>query len=1099
MRFFLMVILSLGLAGHVCAAGLQAPAIEKIELDGDELTIEFDRPMQTWNSSERQTKISTLPEVDCEWTWEDDTTIVCSTYKKVRQFKAASYYKVGIGEGFLSQEGPSLVAKNIIVSSTGPRLEARIVEWKNAFPIVVIESSLSVDAETLGKHLVVSLNDKNIPFKLVLRKKADNKENQEEHMTVQYWLELGSISDINALLKLSVKPGLKSSVGPVPGDQKESILSAKINEIFQLSAVSCMNEDQYTEVANEKLKSGAIKCNPQSDITLKFSRQLDDDSFAKLVAMLPNGFSLKKQELDRNYYRHDQTLPDIVPRTVYLLKSEQADTQFLLKFPKQMTSIEGKSLFTAPILLFDIGDYATKFTLTTSAKTLLPGQLSDAKLDVINSPIGDSHMGQLQISKDIKEKIRQISLVGTKNKVMQVDLLAADKDIQANGGLSLFGSEEFRDINYGVAYVPFNVLSYQSLDQVIVWTTQWQSGLPVAGAAVDILRLDTNRKLQNIATGITDKDGVAKINVSAALIQQDDLMSFVRVSSHGKTVVSPALLKANTRLNFKTKGYYSWYRSSNKSRDLLSFGVTELPLYRPGENVNYRIWLREKVGNHLQKTGRTLPADFQLYDINNQKVLQTWQSPLDKNDSVSSHLTLSRLLPDGYYCINATKSDSDRSGACFQVARFDSQPLWATISADKKSALAGQSIKFEMESGYFSGGPAANIELKFIGLSTSKRVEDQYPEFAAYSFINGDADDSEADGGDPLKGLILPAKTDAKGKAGFELRLDKSIPSGTSEAPPMAFGLLEFSAEVKIAGKASANSSTVAINYAQYPRYVGLTTKEWWLHLDKDAELEAVVITYDGKPVVKQAVIIKVYEYQNNTTDDNAQDAKKIEQKPVGECRLVSSEKSSCDFRANKAGRYVFKAESEGAASTEIVRYIGETYITENNKDKLTASLKLVQASDGKKPAKVSLDQPFENATALFTLEYDQIVYHWTQNLSKKQTEISIPVQQKWAPGLSLRAIIRPAKNSSAQAAKKIDTLDALLDIDIPTVQRAALLVVTSSAEYKPGEEIEITITNTSTQPSFATMSVIDDSVYQQGSEVWSFQDPNNENWLGGL
>ena len=119
MRFFLLAMLSLGLAGHVYAAGLQTPGIEEIELDGDELTIEFDRPMQTWNSSERQTNISILPEVDCEWTWEDDTTIVCSTYKKVRQFKTASYYKVGIGEGFLSQEGPSFVAKNITVSSLG--------------------------------------------------------------------------------------------------------------------------------------------------------------------------------------------------------------------------------------------------------------------------------------------------------------------------------------------------------------------------------------------------------------------------------------------------------------------------------------------------------------------------------------------------------------------------------------------------------------------------------------------------------------------------------------------------------------------------------------------------------------------------------------------------------------------------------------------------------------------------------------------------------------------------------------------------------------------------------------------------------------------
>jgi uncharacterized protein YfaS (alpha-2-macroglobulin family) len=1101
MRLLLLGVLSLGFVGQAYASAPEVPKIEDIDIDGDQLSIEFDRPMQTWQGKSRQTSIRISPEVDCEWTWEEDTTLTCDTYKKVKRFKSATYYQVDIGEGFLSQEGAALMPKSTRINTQGPNLTVEVLDWKNTRPEIVIDSSLRVEIDSIRKYMAVSVNGKDISYTLDLRKKSGEKDDDEEagdDETDQYRLELGSFTDRDGLLKILVRPGLKSLVGPVASDQEGTIFQAKINEIFRLNAVSCQLGAQQTEVVDENLKTGAMRCNPETFIALKFSYELSEAGYTRLSAQLPKGVSLKKQDPERfYYYRRDQKLPDVAPRHIYYLNSDAADSQFLLKLAADISNTDGESLNNPPVLLFDIGDYPTKFKLEASGGVLLPGQKSSVTLDALNSNIDSSRIGQLQIDENIRQKSSRIKLTGTRNKALKLAMPVVSKNIQNNGGLALFGSEELNDVNYGVAYVPFNVLSYQSQDQVIVWATQWQSGLPLENAKVEILRLDAGRNMHRIGSANTNKDGVAKIDLNFSLVQKDDLMSLVRVSSEGKTVVSPALSKSSMELGFKRKGYSSWRYYGKKSADLLSFGATELPLYRPGENVNYRIWLREKIGNRLQKTGRTVPVDFRLYDMNNEKTLQTWQSALDGNESVSSSLPLSRLLPDGFYCINPADSENESSGACFQVARFDSQPLWATLTADKSTVLAGQAIKFQMEGGYFSGGPAANIELKFSGLSTWRRVEDQYPEFGEFTFINPYADEWEADGGDPLKGIKLPVKTDARGKAAFILPLGRPIPSGTDEAPSMAFGLLEFSAEVKIAGKASASSSSVSINYAQYPRYVGLKTGESWLRIDKDPGLAAVVIGYDGKPVSKQAVIVKIFEDPKKKSYGDEE--KKQEPKQVGECRLIAGEKSACPFRAAKTGRYVFRAESIGAASTEIIRYIGESYVAENPDEKPDASLKLVQASDGLSPVKVLLDQPFENATVLFTLEYDRIVYYWTQSLGNKQTEISIPVRQEWAPGLSLRAVVRPAKNSSMQVAKNISTLDALLDIDIPRIRDAKLEIITTKPEYRPGEEIEIKLVNASSSPRTATMSVIDDSVYQQGSEIWSFQDPNNKNWLGQL
>lgn len=1096
MRLFLSACLSLGLACHAAyAASPEAPLIEDISVDEDGLTIEFDRPMQTWNDNARQTNISIIPEVDCQWTWEEDTTLICDTFDKPAGFKPATYYQVRLGDGFLSQEGIAFNAKTIKANTPGPNISARILEWNNTLPVIEIESSLQLDAGTIEKYLTVSINGKKLFYQLDIRETGHD--GQTEYKRVKYLLKLNEITQADALLKISVKPGLKSPVGSVPGDQEETILNAKINETFQMTSLSCFSgkEKKEVEVIVEKLKSVPIACNPESYISIMLSQALSEEGVASLSALLPEGFIIKKPEKSPYYYYyHDPKRTANAPRRVYLLKSDYADTRLMFKFPAGMRGTSGAPLKQAPEIVINIGDYATKFTLKTSDWTLLPGQDSGVKLEVLNSPINADRIGQLQISTVSNEKIVSLPLVGEKNKISSIELPQVEKNIQKNGGISLFGSEGIRGVSGGVAYVPFNVLSYQSSDQVIVWATQWQSGAVISNAVVDILRLDANRKLHKIATARTGKEGVAKLDLTFSSIQQNDLMSFVRVTSEGKTVVSPALTKSTTKLNFE-KDYSAWQYYATKPSKLMSFGVSELPLYRPGENVKYRVWLREKLFNHLRIRAAGNTTNLQLIDINNEKILQTWAVKLDANASIAASIVLSRLLPDGYYCISSEESDQDRSGACFQVARFDAQPLWATMTADKSSVLFGDSINFQVQSGYFSGGPASNIELKFSALSTPRRLEYQYPEFREFTFINSLVNESVSDGGDPLKDIAVPLKTDGKGEAGFKLSLDKPVMSGADEDPPIAFGVLEFSAEVKIAGKASASSSNVAINYARFPRYVGLKTKDWWLPIDKDPALKAVVITYDGKEVANQSVLVSIYEYRDKNKINNNQQA----QIPVAQCHIISGQVSPCAFRAIASGRYLFRAESEGAAGAELVRYVGESYRAENTDTKPKASLALVQASDGNSPARVLLDQPFENATALFTLEYDHIVRHWVQHLNNKQTEIAIPVKQDWAPGLSLRAVIRPAKNSSALAGKKAETLDALLDIDIPPMKTDGLQLNASKAEYRPGEEVEITISNLSTKPNFATMSVIDDSVYQQASEVWNFQDPNNDNWLGEL
>ncbi|MEO6172441.1 MAG: MG2 domain-containing protein, partial [Arenimonas sp.] len=636
-----------------------------------------------------------------------------------------------------------------------------------------------------------------------------------------------------------------------------------------------------------------------------------------------------------------------------------------------------------------------------------------------------------------------------------------------------------------------NVMSYHSNNEAFVWATQWQSGEVIANADVEMLFLGADRTLKVIGRGKTDSSGVAKFNFDSTHIADRDSITLVRVKGGGKVVVAPTFARYGAQMPFDSHRNQSYrYRSDSDESSQRIFGVTELPLYRPGEAVNYRIWMRQRNANHLQSVWADKKVEIGFIDSNEDKILQTWEAQLDANASFAGSLPLSRLLPDGLYCIGSNSLETrEGNGACFQVARFETQPLWATLKADRVSLLAGQSLKFNLESGYFSGGPAAKIDLKYSGVNTVRRFDEAYPQFNQYEFANpfDTSDMDELDAGSPFNGKVLPKKTDAKGKAEFEISFRDPLKL-QDEKVDIPFALMEFSVEVKIPGKASAGSNSLAVNYSKYPKFIGLKTKEWWLRQDKDPGLEAVVVSYEGKEITGETVNVTVFKL--------LKDQKEVQ---VGTCTLISGQKSSCDFRASEPGRYAFKAAAKDSAETQLVRYIGKPSLSSDEEEKPDASLRLLKASDGATPARVLLIQPYENATALFTLEYDHIVHHWSQTLNSKEAEIDIPVKAEWAPGLSLRVIVRPAANGSAKQAMSIKTLDATLDILIPRIMDKAVTVKALKPQFQPGEEVELEIHNPGNSQRFATLSVLDDSVYQQASGIWEYQDPAAKEWLGVL
>jgi uncharacterized protein YfaS (alpha-2-macroglobulin family) len=322
--------------------------------------------------------------------------------------------------------------------------------------------------------------------------------------------------------------------------------------------------------------------------------------------------------------------------------------------------------------------------------------------------------------------------------------------------------------------------------------------------------------------------------------------------------------------------------------------------------------------------------------------------------------------------------------------------------------------------------------------------------------------------------------------------------------PDIAFGRLEVSVSVGVAGRAAASSAPVAIAYSRWPRFVGLKARQWWLPRDRDLALDVVVLTHAGEAVedVPVDVRIEAYDEDEDTDEDDEDDGDDGDARAaapptvLGHCALRAGVSSRCAFRAPKDGWYRLVASADGAAPTQLVRWIGGS-APKGAKAGAQASLELVHAGVDGAPARVRLRQPYEQAQVLFVVEYGRALRkQWVQAVRAGDSEFDVPLPVEWAPGVSLRAVVRRADGDATAFATS--TLGAVLDLDVPRPD-VALQVAATPSPARPGQELVVALHNPGNVERHATISLVDDSVYQQAADYWRYGDPAGEDWLGRL
>ena len=222
----------------------------------------------------------------------------------------------------------------------------------------------------------------------------------------------------------------------------------------------------------------------------------------------------------------------------------------------------------------------------------------------------------------------------------------------------------------------------------------------VSGAGIAGVQVSAGFAHQQQATGTTDADGLAPLQMTAPKPLPDD---FWVLATHGDDVAAV------------TPGGYSL--SGWQGGRWSSYIYTDRPVYRPGHVVHWKGILRARVENHLELP-KLSTIHVTVADQDDHALLDK-DMPLSAGGNVTGDLTLPATATLGYYTIRlrngppSDDGDADAGNGQFRVEDYRKPEYQVRVSPAKPRLLQGETMPVVIDARYFFGEPVSNAKVKY--------------------------------------------------------------------------------------------------------------------------------------------------------------------------------------------------------------------------------------------------------------------------------------------------------------------------------------------------------------------------------------------------
>ena len=227
------------------------------------------------------------------------------------------------------------------------------------------------------------------------------------------------------------------------------------------------------------------------------------------------------------------------------------------------------------------------------------------------------------------------------------------------------------------------------------------SGAPAAGAEVNVLELwhtydpkvRKSRYERRQVTLKTDEQGMA---VFASEADRHSNVHLLVTTADGRIAWSG--------MNYRP------YRPSAQEEGLLAYVITDRPVYRPEQTVQFKVWARQMQAGVM----RNMPhaqLEVTIHDSRGNEVHKS-ATRTDDFGGLDGQLTLSAEPPLGVYRIQV-RGQRYAGGGTFRVEEYRKPEFEVTVEPGTTHARLGQKLTAVIKADYYFGAPVTNATVSY--------------------------------------------------------------------------------------------------------------------------------------------------------------------------------------------------------------------------------------------------------------------------------------------------------------------------------------------------------------------------------------------------
>jgi uncharacterized protein YfaS (alpha-2-macroglobulin family) len=528
--------------------------------------------------------------------------------------------------------------------------------------------------------------------------------------------------------------------------------------------------------------------------------------------------------------------------------------------------------------------------------------------------------------------------------------------------------------------------------QALVWATSLEDGRPMAELPLTIY----NAKGEIVATGMSDEDGIFSTEIPEAenglhvLAQKDDDLSLC--SDGWQDGIEPWRFE---------KVLWQWEAGPRKHKLFL---YTDRPLYRPGQKVYLRGVLRMDNDGDYSLTPVGTPVQVTVANYQNNVL---YEQTLETNafGTIHGDFVLNDEVGLGEYFVKA-QVEGEEHLTIFRVEEYRKPEYAVDITTDHDSYVNGDVISATISANYYFGAPVTGATVQYTLYSND------------YYFFWGDEDigidefasprywgyGRELAGGEGI--------TDEKGD--FEVALRADI---TREEMSQMFTL-----EATVTDPSNqpvSETYTFLVHRGDF--YIALRPERYVILSGQRGAVNVQTVDTEGAPIgdVELSYTLYLVEWQKvrRTVEGvgywDWQEV--VSEMETSDIRTDSDGRGRISFVPRQGGLYQLQAQGRDGRGNRVLSTI---YLWVSEEDRSVAwrfeehdRIELVTDKRSYTlgdTAKILIQSPYDQATALVTVERGRIIDYHLIEMEGNSTAVEIPVKREYFPNVFVSVVLAP-------------------------------------------------------------------------------------------